>query len=124
MPSPCDLLLHAAHILYRAQDETLQTLADGAIAITDGIISALDSRTELARQWQARRELDLGNSLLLPGLINAHTHASMTVFRGIADDLPLMEWLNNHIFPLEQRLTRRLVHLGASSCTRQRIWAA
>jgi len=113
MPTSCDLLLHAAHILCRAQDDTLHTLSDGVVAVTDGIISALGPGTALTRQWQARRELHLGNVLLLPGLINAHAHASMTIFRGIADDLPLMEWLNGHIFPLEQRLTGRLVHLGA-----------
>ena len=113
MPSPCDLLLYAAYILYQTQDDALHTLSDGAVTVTGGLISALGARTELAPQWQARRELDLGNVLLLPGLINAHTHSSMTLFRGIADDLPLMEWLNNHIFPLEQRLTKRFVHLGA-----------
>ena len=113
MPTPCDLLLYAAHILCRTEDDTFHTLTDGAIAVTKGIISALGAKEELARQWQARSELQLGNSLLLPGLINAHTHASMTMFRGIADDLPLMAWLNHHIFPLEQRLTKRSVHLGA-----------
>ncbi|MDR0238701.1 MAG: amidohydrolase [Deltaproteobacteria bacterium] len=113
MPSSCDLALYAAHILCRAEDGAIHTLADGAVAVTDGIISALGAKSALTRQWQARRELDLGNVLLLPGLINAHAHASMTIFRGLADDLPLMEWLNGHIFPLEQRLTGRLVHLGA-----------
>ena len=113
MPNSCDLLLHAAHILCRARDGTLHTLSDGVIAVTDGLIRDLGPKTALAPQWQARRELHLGNALLLPGLINAHTHASMTVFRGIADDLPLMEWLNNHIFPLERQLTQRFVHLGA-----------
>ncbi|MCL1986198.1 MAG: amidohydrolase [Betaproteobacteria bacterium] len=113
MPTPCDLLLHAAHILCQVQDDALHTLSDGTIAITSGIIRALGSKTELTPQWQAQRELNLGNALLLPGLINAHTHASMTIFRGIADDLPLMEWLGNHIFPLERQLTRRFVHLGA-----------
>jgi 5-methylthioadenosine/S-adenosylhomocysteine deaminase len=110
---PCDLLLYAAHILCRTQNGVLYALADGAAAITGGVIDSLGSKAELTLQWQARRELDLGRVLLLPGLINAHVHASMTIFRGIADDLPLMEWLNKHIFPLEQRLTRRFVHLGA-----------
>jgi 5-methylthioadenosine/S-adenosylhomocysteine deaminase len=113
MSLPCDLLLHAAYILCRTQDERLHTLSDGVIAVTDGTISALGPGSELAPQWKARRELHLGNALLLPGLINGHTHASMTIFRGIADDLPLMEWLNKHIFPLEQKLTKRFVHLGA-----------
>jgi 5-methylthioadenosine/S-adenosylhomocysteine deaminase len=113
MSKPCDLALYAAQILCRTQDGVLHSLADGAIAITDGLISALEPASELAPQWQARRELHLGNTLLMPGLINAHVHASMTIFRGIADDLPLMAWLHKHIFPLEQRLTKRFVHLGA-----------
>ena len=113
MPSSCDLLLHAAHILCRTQDDALHSLSDGSIAVSGGVISALGSKAELAPQWRARRELQLGNALLLPGLINAHTHASMTIFRGIADDLPLMEWLNKHIFPLERQLTQRFIHLGA-----------
>jgi len=113
MPTSCDCLLFADYILCRAEHDALHTLTDGAIAVTNGVICALGAGTELAPQWQARRDLYLGNALLLPGLINAHTHASMTIFRGIADDLPLMEWLNTHIFPLEQRLTKRFVHLGA-----------
>ena len=44
---------------------------------------------------------------LVPGLVNAHTHAAMTLFRGYADDLPLMEWLTKHIWPVEKRLTTR-----------------
>jgi len=48
----------------------------------------------------------------MPGLINAHTHAAMTIFRGLADDLPLMDWLHNHIFPAERRLTEEWVYWG------------
>ncbi len=47
--------------------------------------------------------IDLGNSILIPGFVNAHTHSAMVLFRGLADDLPLMEWLQNHIWPMENR---------------------
>ena len=49
---------------------------------------------------------------LVPGLVNAHTHAAMTLFRGYADDLPLMEWLNEHIWPVEKRLDAEDVYWG------------
>ncbi len=108
MTPTCDLVLHASRILCGNGKE----LSDASIAVRDGLIVALGPRENPA-VLKAEREIDLGETLLLPGLINAHTHASMTIFRGIADDLPLMDWLNKHIFPLEQRLTDRLVYLGA-----------
>ena len=48
----------------------------------------------------------------MPGLVNTHTHAAMTCFRGLADDLPLMTWLNDHIFPAEAKLTPEMVRAG------------
>lgn len=56
--------------------------------------------------------IDLKGRLLMPGLVNTHTHAAMTIFRGLADDLPLMEWLNNYIFPVEKNLTSEWVRIG------------
>ena len=56
--------------------------------------------------------IDGAGLALVPGLVNAHTHAAMTLFRGYADDLPLMEWLERHIWPAEQRLERRGRLLG------------
>ena len=62
------------------------------------------SSTQLAKQkYQGKTTENLGNHALLPGLINCHTHAAMTLMRGIADDLPLMDWLQNHIWPLEHQ---------------------
>jgi 5-methylthioadenosine/S-adenosylhomocysteine deaminase len=58
---------------------------------------------EIDREYTARKRIDGVNGLLLPGLVNAHTHAAMTCFRGIADDLDLMDWLSNYIFPAEAR---------------------
>ena len=74
-----------------------------SLAIDDGrIIDLLP--TDLAKQkYQGKNTENLENHALLPGLINCHTHAAMTLMRGIADDLPLMEWLQNHIWPLEQK---------------------
>ena len=60
----------------------------------------------------AKKVIDAKNGLILPGLINGHTHAAMTLFRGLADDLPLMEWLNDHIFPAESRIDSDFVYTG------------
>ena len=59
--------------------------------------------TEAQKKYKATEETDLPNHVLMPGLVNAHTHAAMTLFRGLADDLPLMVWLENHIRPAEAR---------------------
>ncbi len=107
MPSSCDLLLHAARIV--TQNTERATLENGTLAIDKGNIVALGPRPDITSVWQGARELDLGNMLVLPGLVNAHTHAAMTFLRGLADDLPLMDWLTGHIFPVEQHLTPEIV---------------
>jgi 5-methylthioadenosine/S-adenosylhomocysteine deaminase len=73
----------------------------GVIGIKDSRITYLDSRSPEA--WTAREVIDGRGFLVLPGLINTHTHAAMTLFRGLADDLPLRDWLEKHIFPAEAR---------------------
>jgi 5-methylthioadenosine/S-adenosylhomocysteine deaminase len=65
-----------------------------------------------AGNFRAGKTIDAKGGLILPGLINGHTHAAMTLFRGLADDLPLMEWLNHYIFPVESRMDREFVHTG------------
>ena len=77
-----------------------------------GIVDVLPS--ELARlRYQAKRHVELADHVLIPGLINLHTHAAMTLMRGLADDKSLMDWLNNHIWPVETRLvSHEFVHDG------------
>ncbi len=72
-----------------------------ALAVTDGCIQAILPDTAAV---EAREVIDLPGHALLPGLVNAHTHAGLSLFRGLADDLPLMEWLNEHIWPTEARV--------------------
>jgi len=74
-----------------------------AIAIRDGRIIDILPTAEAGKKYQADVTLNLEHHALLPGLINTHTHAAMSLFRGLADDLPLMEWLNNHIWPAEAK---------------------
>ncbi len=77
-------------------------LEDHALAVRDGRILALLPAAQ-ADTFQAEETVDLPDHALIPGLINAHTHAPMTLLRGLADDLPLMAWLNDHIWPAETR---------------------
>jgi len=74
-----------------------------AIVIRDGRIVALMSAADAATQFTATRTVDRPQHVLLPGLVNAHTHAAMTLFRGMADDMPLEQWLGDHIWPAEAR---------------------
>ncbi|QGU32474.1 TRZ/ATZ family hydrolase [Thermochromatium tepidum] len=96
-----ELLIHAEWIL--TVDPEDRQLTDHAIAIADGRIQALLPYEEARRTIQAEQTLELPGHVLIPGLINAHTHAAMTLLRGLADDLPLMTWLYQHIWPTEQR---------------------
>jgi 5-methylthioadenosine/S-adenosylhomocysteine deaminase len=62
--------------------------------------------------FKAKKIIDARGGLILPGLVNCHTHAAMSLFRGLADDLPLMEWLNNYIFPAESKMDGEFVYTG------------
>ncbi len=74
-----------------------------SIAIENGRIHAILPTAEAREQFTAARTVDLPRHALIPGLVNAHTHAAMSLFRGLADDLPLMDWLQNHIWPAESK---------------------
>ncbi len=78
-----------------------------AVAILRGRIIAILPTTEARECYQAKETVDLGEHVLIPGLINAHSHAAMSLLRGLADDLPLMTWLQEHIWPAEKRLLSR-----------------
>ena len=95
-----DTLLHASWI---APVEPDAALIDHSLAIADGRIAAVLPRAEAETAYTADHVHDLAGHLLIPGLVNAHTHSPMTLFRGLADDLPLGEWLNDHIWPAEGR---------------------
>jgi len=89
-------------------------LDNAAIAINDGNIIAIDQAENIARQYHAAKTINARDSLILPGFVNCHTHAAMTCFRGIADDLELMDWLNNYIFPAEAKnVNKDLAYWGS-----------
>ncbi|ROT99243.1 TRZ/ATZ family hydrolase [Marinobacter sp. R17] len=74
-----------------------------ALLIQGGRIEAIVPQDEADRRFHAREALDLNDHVLLPGLVNAHGHAAMSLMRGLADDMPLMTWLNDHIWPAEAK---------------------
>ncbi len=89
------------------------TLAAHSVAIRDGRIAALLPTAEAHARYEARRHCVLDRHALIPGLINLHTHAAMTLMRGLADDLPLMAWLKDHIWPAEAKhVTADFVRAG------------
>ncbi|HWH46170.1 MAG TPA: TRZ/ATZ family hydrolase [Burkholderiales bacterium] len=78
-------------------------LTDHDVAVTGDSITAVLPRAEMRRRCKAGRTIELATHALIPGLVNLHTHAAMTLMRGLADDLRLMDWLQNHIWPVEAR---------------------
>ncbi len=98
-------------------DEALSQLNEGAVLVRDGVIEAVCSAQEGAR-YPARKVINATNCLVMPGLINGHTHLPMALFRGYGDDLPLLEWLFNKIFPLEAKYINRetVYHASLFSC--------
>ncbi|MFK4133757.1 TRZ/ATZ family hydrolase [Pseudomonas luteola] len=97
---PLDLLLFPTWIV--PVEPAGVVLTNYAIGIKDGQIAVLAPRSDL-RRYQAAESVELPGMLLSPGLINMHGHAAMTLFRGLADDLPLMTWLQEHIWPAEAK---------------------
>jgi 5-methylthioadenosine/S-adenosylhomocysteine deaminase len=84
-------------------DPANRVIANGAVAIDGTDIVAVDTAESIARQFRGRETIDTAGQIVLPGLINTHTHAAMVLFRGLADDLALSEWLNKYIFPAEAK---------------------
>ena len=84
-------------------DERQSILPDGALAIRGDAIVDLGKRAEIAAAYHGATVIDAAGCLVIPGLIDAHTHIPMTLFRGLADDLPLHTWLEQHVWPAEQK---------------------
>jgi 5-methylthioadenosine/S-adenosylhomocysteine deaminase len=99
--APCDLVFSARYVVTMSGQR--RVIENGAVAVRGERIVAVGTRAEIDRNWQPARRIDRPDALLAPGLINTHTHAAMSLFRGIADDLKLQDWLNNFIFPAEAK---------------------
>jgi 5-methylthioadenosine/S-adenosylhomocysteine deaminase len=94
-----DLLVVGGTVV--TMDANHRLIEDGALAIRGDTILAVGKRSELEAEYAGATTLDARGALILPGLINGHAHAAMSLFRGLADDLSLDEWLKKHIFPAE-----------------------
>ena len=109
---PVDLLVLGGTIV--TMDQTRRVIEDGGIAISNGRIMAIGSRAEIERGYTSRQRVSAAGKVITPGLINGHTHVPMVLFRGLADDLDLQEWLTKYIFPAEAKnVTEEFVRVGS-----------
>ena len=92
-----DLLLTGGTVV--TVDTSGRVITDGAVAIDGSVIVAVGPSAEVASAVSAIEIVDTSGQVIMPGLVNTHTHAPMVMYRGLADDLALMEWLEQYIFP-------------------------
>ena len=115
-----DTLIHAAWIAPVEPPGTL--LAGHTVAIREGRIEALLPTAQASLAYSAKSEVSLERHLLIPGLVNLHGHAAMALLRGIADDLPLMTWLKDHVWPAEAKhVGDEFVHDGSLLATAEML---
>ncbi len=107
-----DIQINAAHVIPVIPEH--QVFSHTSVIVKDGRIIDILPSNEANSIYKAQVTHELAHHILLPGLVNAHTHAAMNLFRGYADDMPLMSWLQDHIWPAEQKWTNSdFVHDGA-----------
>ncbi len=112
MTTPADLLLTNAFVL--CMDEKRHQYNPGALAIRGDSIVAVGPESELERDFSPAGKVDCGGKVLMPGLVNAHTHIPMTLLRGLADDLRLDVWLMGYMMPVEREfVSPDFVRLGS-----------
>ena len=108
MTETYDIIVKNGTILTMDSNETI--ISNGALAIKDENICFVGG--EVDAPGSAAKIIDADGGLIVPGLVNGHTHAAMSLFRGLADDLPLMDWLNHYIFPAESHMDGAFVYTG------------
>jgi 5-methylthioadenosine/S-adenosylhomocysteine deaminase len=101
LPESADTVIDARWVI--PMEPARAALADHSVVITGERITAILPTSEARAAFQAGQRIELPGHALIPGLINLHTHAAMSLMRGLADDLTLMDWLNHHIWPAEMR---------------------
>ncbi|AOR34942.1 hydrolase [Streptomyces fodineus] len=104
----CTVLLHEEH----DEEQRIGFREDAAIVVRDRVIESVTGAASV-RELPARERIEAHGQVAMPGLINCHTHAPMVVLRGLAEDLPIEEWFNDVVWPVESNLTARDVELGA-----------
>ncbi len=115
-----DLIVHGRYVVTMAGDN--QVIEHGAVAVDDGVIVAVGHGSEIAAKFSAEKEITGKDRILMPGLVNGHTHTAMVLFRGMADDLTLMTWLQNYIFPMEGKFVDpEFIEVGMSLACHEMI---
>ena len=113
MNAEYDIIIAGGLLL--SMSESVGIIKNPVIGIRDGWIDLIETmNTDALHSYRAKETLDATDCLVMPGLINTHTHLPMVCFRGMADDLPLMEWLQNHIWPAEAKHVNREMVYAAS----------
>ncbi|MFC5214746.1 amidohydrolase [Streptomyces coerulescens] len=110
--APADLIITGCTVLVHDDQERIGFEEDAAIVVCDGVVDSVTS-AESVRGRDAVERIDAAGQVALPGLVNCHTHAPMVALRGVAEDLPIEEWFNDVVWPIESNLTERDVELGA-----------
>src|SRR5437867_13052279 len=106
-----DLIIRGGTVV--TMDGSRRVVEDGGVAVKNGRIVAVSKTADIDRNYAAREVVNANGKVIVPGLINGHTHVPMTLFRGIADDLDLQEWLTKYIFPAEAKnVTEDFVRAG------------
>ncbi|MDX6529024.1 MAG: 5-methylthioadenosine/S-adenosylhomocysteine deaminase [Blastocatellia bacterium] len=106
-----DLIVRGGTVV--TMDGTRRVIENGGVAIKSGRIVAVGNTAEIERAYAAREVINAAGKVVIPGLINGHTHVPMVLFRGLADDLDLQEWLTKYIFPAEAKnVTEEFVRVG------------
>lgn len=113
------ILIRGATVIPMTGPEDI--IENGEIAIEAGKIKTVGPAGTVEKGWLADKVIDAGGMVAIPGFINCHTHAAMTLLRSYADDLPLMQWLSERIWPLEARLTGEDVYWGTMLCVLEMI---
>jgi 5-methylthioadenosine/S-adenosylhomocysteine deaminase len=107
-----DLIVYGDYVV--TMEPNGVTLEDGAVVVSADRIIAIGPRAEIDKKYVASRTISGTGRVLLPGLINGHGHSAMTLFRGMVDDLNLLSWLNDYVFPMERQfVTPEFVRTGA-----------
>jgi 5-methylthioadenosine/S-adenosylhomocysteine deaminase len=107
-----DIVVHNGTVITVNPD--FDIIEDGLVCVKNDRIEQVEARAGDFPLPETKEVIDAGGGIIMPGLVNTHTHLPMSLFRGLADDLPLMTWLNEHIFPAEKKeINPDSVRLGA-----------
>ena len=99
-----DLIIRNGYIV--TMNEKMELIEMGSVVVSDGLIMAIDTTEAIDNEYSSEVVIDATGKIIMPGMINCHTHIPMTYFRGLADDLPLMTWLQDHIWPVEKEFVK------------------